>query len=81
MSPFRIVLKYMEKMNVARNQFFMEDMSTFYLMNNELCNTSTIHQSNPGCLNYTLYQNETGKDPSQLFEEATQKVIVGSLRQ
>lgn len=69
----RLVQWFAEKLDVKLNKFIMDDLNTFYLVNEQLKRTYGV-KADPDILKYELPEGERGKSAEQLLQEALQKV-------
>ncbi|XP_039996706.1 L-amino-acid oxidase-like isoform X2 [Xiphias gladius] len=69
----QLVQWFAEKLDVKLNKFIMDDLNTFYLVNEQLKRTYGV-KADPDILKYELPEGERGKSAEQLLQEALQKV-------
>ncbi|KAK2899549.1 hypothetical protein Q8A73_012678 [Channa argus] len=72
-SSHQIVLWFAKKLNVPLNKFIMDDLNTYYLVNNQRVRTKDL-QDNPDILKYNVLETEKGKSANTLLHQALQKV-------
>ncbi|XP_057207397.1 L-amino-acid oxidase [Triplophysa rosa] len=69
----RILLTFAKKLGVKKGEFVQEDNNTYYFINGLRYKTYTVRQ-NPDVLNYPVSEQEKGKNASQLFNIALNKL-------
>uniref|UniRef100_A0A671UUD7 Amine oxidase n=1 Tax=Sparus aurata TaxID=8175 RepID=A0A671UUD7_SPAAU len=69
----RIVLHYIDELDIKLNNFIMDDNHTFYLVNRVLTTTKTVKED-PDILQYNVTRQEKGMSADKLLQQATQKV-------
>ncbi|XP_056329721.1 L-amino-acid oxidase [Danio aesculapii] len=69
----RILLAVAHKLGLKLGKFVQDDPNTYYYVNGERHKTYTVRQ-NPDVLNYPVYDQERGKNASQLFDIALSKL-------
>ncbi|XP_056613178.1 L-amino-acid oxidase [Triplophysa dalaica] len=69
----KILLRFAKKLGLKTGTFVQEDNNTFYFINGFRYKTYTVRQ-NPDVLNYPVSEQEKGKNASQLFNIALNKL-------
>ncbi|XP_078137939.1 L-amino-acid oxidase-like [Centroberyx gerrardi] len=72
-SYHRIVRWFAKKLGIKLNEFVMDDINTFYLVNGLRRKTYAV-QEDPDVLKYNLMEHERGKSADELLQQALQKV-------
>uniref|UniRef100_A0A3Q3WJV1 Amine oxidase n=1 Tax=Mola mola TaxID=94237 RepID=A0A3Q3WJV1_MOLML len=69
----KILLWFVNELNVPLKEFIMYNKDTFYLVNGIRKRTSAVHE-HPDVLNYNVQESEKGKTADKLLSDALQKV-------
>uniref|UniRef100_F6TM73 Amine oxidase n=1 Tax=Monodelphis domestica TaxID=13616 RepID=F6TM73_MONDO len=70
----RLVRHYVKKMGLKMNTFIQASKNTWYYINGRRHRTSDV-LANPNILGYSVSPKESGKMPSELFQEAISKIV------
>ncbi|XP_071763563.2 L-amino-acid oxidase-like [Centroberyx gerrardi] len=69
----KILLCYICKMDIQKNEFIEDNKNTYYFMNGILRKSSDV-DNNPDILDYPVRDDEKGKSAGELFDEALDTV-------
>ncbi|XP_066566502.1 L-amino-acid oxidase isoform X2 [Amia ocellicauda] len=69
----RILLAFIEKMQLKVNRFIQDDINTYYYVNGVKSRTYHVER-NPDILKYPVSDSERGKSASQLYNDSLSKI-------